>query len=74
MVGFYSAAAVVTLMQFLRVRDKRLLLLLALFLLQAAARARGSSDPWGLACDLVSGGAGLVLLWVLAPPHRRPPV
>lgn len=72
MVGFYVAAALVTLAQLARVRDRRLLLLLALFLLQAGARAYEEVRPLGWVCDLLSGCAGLALVWSIVGPHRRP--
>jgi hypothetical protein len=72
MVGFHIAAAVVTLVQLVRLRDRRLLLLLSLFLLQAAARVFGETQPLGLVCDVLSGCAGLALVWVLAPRHHHP--
>jgi hypothetical protein len=71
MPGFYVAAAVVTLLSFLRAGDRRLLLLLVLFLFQAAARLLASHPSLALACDLVSGSSGLALVWTLAPATRR---
>ena len=46
MVGGFVAATVVTLLQFLRVRDRRLLLLAAMFAFQAQALAREWYDVW----------------------------
>jgi hypothetical protein len=69
LVGFFVAATVVTLMQFVRLRDKRLVPLLALFACLAIAHAQAdwyAARPWHLA----AGVAGLALLFVLSPrPH-----
>jgi hypothetical protein len=82
MVGAYIASIVVTLVQYLRLRDRRLLPLLALFAFQALAFAR---DWWDYKKDVfqaASCAAGLVLLLVLtmhrpaareAPPPEAPP-
>jgi hypothetical protein len=70
-VAFHVAATVVTLLQYLRVKDRRLLPLLALFASLAAAHTLGEWDPWGRAFHLAAGFAGLVLLFLLSP--RRPP-
>jgi hypothetical protein len=68
--GFFVACTVVSLLQYLRHRDRRLLALLALFALRAAARFLGERSAFGVAFDLLSGAAGLVLLCWLSP---RPP-
>ena len=75
MVGAFMAATVVTLLQFLRVRDRRLLLLAAMFAFQAQALAREWTDVWR---DVFQAGvcaAGLGLLLALSPrhPHPAPP-
>ena len=72
--GFFVAAAVVTLLQFLRVRDSRLLPLVALFALRGAARVMGEATPAGIAADILSGCAGLTLLFWLSPRPPHPPV
>jgi hypothetical protein len=72
MPGFYVAAAVVTLLQFLRVREWRLLLLLALFLFQAGAHAFGAHPNVSLLLSLISGLSGVALVWVLSPYPRHP--
>lgn len=69
MVGLFVAATVVALMQYLRLRDRRLLPLVALFAFQAQALSREWWDVWkdifqGAAC-----AAGLVLLLMLSPRH-----
>ena len=69
--AFYVAAVVVTLMQYLRVRELRLLPLLALFLCLALAHSQGdwfAARPYHFA----AGGAGLVLLLMLSPRHLAP--
>ena len=67
--GFFVAATVVTLLQFLRLKDRRLLPLLALF--GCLALAHGQAD-WYAArpYHLAAGIAGLVLLLVLSPRHH----
>jgi hypothetical protein len=77
MVGGFVAATVVSLIQFLRVRDRRLLLLAAMFAFQAQALAREWYDVWR---DLFQAGvcaAGLLLLLALTPrppaQHASPP-
>jgi hypothetical protein len=64
--GFFVAATLVTLMQFVRAREKRLLPLLALFAFLAMAHSRDNwfaARPWHVA----AGIAGLVLLVVITP-------
>ena len=71
MVGVFIAATVVSLLQFLRVRDKRLLLLAAMFAFQAQALAREWWDVWR---DVFQSGvcaAGLLLLLALSPRHAQ---
>jgi len=66
--AFFVAAAVVTLVQWLRVRERRLLPLLALFALLAVAhyqRDWAAARPYHFA----AGVAGLVLLLMLSPRH-----
>jgi hypothetical protein len=72
MVGAFMAATVVTLLQFLRVRDRRLLLLAAMLAFQAQALAREWTDVWR---DVFQAGvcaAGLVLVLALSPRHTHP--
>jgi hypothetical protein len=71
-VGGFVAATVVSLLQFLRVRDKRLLLLAAMFAFQSQALAREWHDVWR---DVFQAGvcaAGLGLLLALSPRHSAP--
>lgn len=69
MVGFYVAATVVGLYRFLRLRDRRLLPLVGVFALSAAAHAQ---TDWFVARRLhfAAGLCGLLLLGVLS--WRRP--
>jgi hypothetical protein len=72
MVGGFVAATVVTLLQYLRLRDRRLLLLAALFAFQAQALSREWYDFWR---DVFQSGvcaAGLGLLLALSPRHVPP--
>ncbi|MBN2370032.1 MAG: hypothetical protein JXO72_06055 [Vicinamibacteria bacterium] len=70
MVAFFLAATVVTLSQYLRLHDRRLLPLAVQFALTATAHfvAEGGFMSWPL--HVAAGGAGLVLLYMLSP--RRP--
>ncbi len=67
--AFFVAAAAVTLGQWLRLRERRLLPLLALFALLAVAHSQGD---WAAArpYHFTAGAAGLFLLVMLSP---RPP-
>jgi hypothetical protein len=80
-VGAFVAATVATLIQFVHLRDRRLLLLAAMFAFQAQALSREWYDLWR---DVFQGGvcaAGLALmlglssrhphLVLLAPPANR---
>ena len=72
MAGFFVAATVVTLLQYLRLREWRLLPLLTLFVLLALAHSRETGDPWARRFHFAAGGAGLALLAALSPrPQRR---
>lgn len=69
MIGVYIAATVVTLVQYLRLRERRLLPLAALFAFQVQALSREWWDVWkeiyqGAACV-----AGLLLLLLLTLRH-----
>ena len=71
MVGLFVAATVVSLLQFLRVRDKRLLILAVMFACQSQALAREWYDVWR---DVFQSGvcvAGLALLLSLSPRHPQ---
>ncbi|HEY6552527.1 MAG TPA: hypothetical protein VI669_04190 [Vicinamibacteria bacterium] len=73
MVGFFVAASVVTVLQFLRVKDRRLLLILALFVCLARAHSLEWWDPWKDRFHFAAGFAGLGLLLALGPRHRPEP-
>ena len=74
MVGGFVAATVVTLIQFLRVRDRRLLLLAALFAFQAQALSREWYDFWKDVFQVGVCAAGLALVLALSPrPPPAPP-
>jgi hypothetical protein len=71
MIGLYVTAAIVTLFQYLRHRDRRLLPLVVLFAFQAQALSRAWPDVWK---DVFQGAAclaGLALVLMLTP--RRDP-
>jgi hypothetical protein len=72
-VGAYVAATIVTLVQYLRVKDRRLLLLLALFACQAQALAREWYDVWKDVFQIAACAAGLGLLLVLTLRHPARP-
>jgi len=64
--GYFFAGLGVTLVQYLRRRDRRLLPLMALFAALAAAETREEWDPWQDGLRLVAGGAALVLVALLS--------
>jgi hypothetical protein len=71
MIGLYVAATVVTLIQYVRVREARLLPLLAMFVLLTVGHTRGdwfAARPYHVA----AAAAGLVLLAMLSPRHHPP--
>jgi len=68
-VGLFVAGTVVSLVQFLRVRDRRLLLVAAMFACQSQALAREWYDVWRDAFQAGVCVAGLALVLLLA---RRP--
>jgi hypothetical protein len=81
-IGAYVASMVVTAIQYVRLRDRRLLLLLALFAFQALALTRDWWDYKKEVFQTASCAAGLALLLVLtmrrptpaeAPPVEGPP-
>jgi hypothetical protein len=72
-VAFFIAATVVTLLQFHRVRERRLLVLAALFAFAALGHSR--DDPrWARLFHVLAGTAGLALGVMLSrrphPPHQ----
>jgi hypothetical protein len=70
-VAFFIAAAVVTVLQFIRVREHKLLPLMALFALAAAGHAADDAS-WARWLHLLSGAAGLALVVMLAPRQTPP--
>jgi len=60
--GFYVAAAVVTLRHWLRMRDRRLLPLLSLFTMMAAAHSFEWWHRWHYAFEIAAIVSGLTLL------------
>jgi hypothetical protein len=72
MIGAYIASMVVTVIQYVRLRDWRLLLLLALFAFQALALTRDWWDYRKEVFQTASCAAGLALLLALTM-HRPPP-
>ena len=69
--AFYVAATVVTLMHYVRVRDHRVLPLLAMFACLFVAHAQAdwfAARPWHLA----AGVAGLAQLLLLTPRPTKP--
>jgi hypothetical protein len=71
MVGFFVSATLVTVIQYFRVRERRLLPLLALFVFLALAHSREPGEPWGGRFHLAAGTAGLALLAMLSPRAQR---
>ncbi|HEY2943836.1 MAG TPA: hypothetical protein VGN09_15500 [Vicinamibacteria bacterium] len=69
MVGLYVAATVVSLIQFFRRRERRLLPLLCLFAFLAAARYLGPGRIGSAAFEVAAIAAGLVLVALLTPRH-----
>jgi hypothetical protein len=74
LVGGFVAATIVTLIQFLRLRDRRLLLLAAMFAFQAQALSREWYDFWKDVFETSVCAAGLGLLLALSPRHTPPAV
>jgi hypothetical protein len=70
--AFFIAATVVALIQWLRLRDPRLLALLGMFLLLAIGHSHDddwyAARPWHILGCL----AGLALLYLLSPRYPRP--
>lgn len=71
--GAFVAATVVSLIQFLRTRDRRLLLLATMFACQSQALSREWYDVWrdvfqGVVC---AAGLGLLLSLSLRAEHAR---
>jgi len=79
MISAYVASMVVTLVQYVRLRDRRLLALLALFAFQALALTRDWWDYKKEVFQTAACASGLVLRLMLsmglsrAPPSEPPP-
>jgi hypothetical protein len=73
MIGAYIASMVVTLVQYVRLRDRRLLPLLALFAFQALALTRDWWDYKKEVFQTAACASGLVLLLVLTLRRPGPP-
>jgi hypothetical protein len=71
-VSLWIAATVVALAQFLRLKERRLLPLLALFLFLALAHSREWWDPWQRVFEFTAAAFGLLQLFVV-PPRRSQP-
>ena len=67
MVGAYIAATIVTLVQYLRIKDRRLLLLMLLFACQAQALSREWFDFWRDVFQTAACASGLLLVLILSP-------
>ena len=67
-VAFFIAATVVTLLQFHRAHERRLLLLAALFAFAALGHSLGDQS-WARVFHMLAGTAGLALVVMLS---RRP--
>ena len=75
MVGGFVAATVVSLVQFVRVRDKRLLLLAVMFACQSQALAREWYDVWRdvFQAGVCAAGMALTLMLSRRPAHQPAP-
>ena len=69
--ALYLGALVVAGLQFLRTREGRLLPLMALLGLLAAAHARGMPHPWAIGFHVAAGLVSLVLVFALTPRAGR---
>jgi len=67
--AFYVASTLVTLIQFVRVREWRLVPLMLLFAFLAAGHSVGGWTGWGRLWHLAAGLSGLFLMLMLS---RRP--
>jgi hypothetical protein len=71
MISCLVAAMVVTLLQYLRLRDQRLLPLLGLFACLAFGHFLGEWDPWGRVFHFGAVAMGLVEVLVLGVREGR---
>jgi hypothetical protein len=70
MTGVFVASAVVTLMRWWRVHDRRLLLLTGLFVMLAAAHSLEWWHRWRIGFELAAAACGLALLPLLPGDAR----
>jgi hypothetical protein len=73
MVGAYVAATIVTLVQYLRLKDRRLFLLMVLFACQAQALSREWYDLWKDVFQTGACAAALLLVLILSPRQPASP-
>jgi hypothetical protein len=71
--GLFVGATVAALLHFARVRERRALLLAAMFAFQYQALAREWFDPWRDVFQAAVCAAGLALLLLLTPRRPAPP-
>jgi len=71
--GLFVAAAVIATVQFVRLRDRRLLPLALLFAFLAGAEAREAWEPWRGRFQLAALASGLALLALLSTKAVRRP-
>ena len=69
-VSFFVAATVVTLIQYLRVREPKLIPLLALFSFLGLAHTYEYWEPWFKWIHLLAGAAVLFLMYLVSPRHH----
>ena len=69
--ALYVGALVVAGVQFLRAREPRLIPVIGLLGLLAAAHARGMPERWAMAFHVAAGLASLVLVFAVAPRAGR---
>jgi hypothetical protein len=65
--GIYVGVLVVALLRYVRTRERRLVPVLALFALLAVAQASDPYSRWRALWHLAAGGAGLALVFSVAP-------
>ena len=70
LVSFFVAATAVTLVQYLRVREPKLVPLLALFSLLGLAHTYEYWEAGFKWLHLLAGAAGLVLMFLVSPRHH----
>ena len=69
-VSFFVAAAVATLLQYFRVREPKLLPLLALFSFLGLAHTYEWWEAWFERLHLLAGACGLLLMYLVSPRHH----